>query len=141
MRFLLPYFKIFHGSFNILVILLLIYQGWLGINIMKNRTFYNLQIYKIIIRHRKFCPFLVCLGLLGFFAGIILIYIDKDHLFEYPLHFIVGLLISLSLIETFLSSKKISSGKKDSRKIHSRFGFFTILLYIIQIILGIKILF
>lgn len=140
MNFLIPYFKIFHGLFNIVVMLLIIYQGWLGLRIRRNRIFSNNSVFKIIMIHRKIGPFLFELGLVGFLAGVTLIYIDKGYIFEYPLHFIVGLLISLSLVMTFFSSKKIRPKKTEWRKIHLKFGLLTILLYLIQVILGIMIL-
>ncbi len=90
--------------------------------------------------HRKEGPIFAVLGVAGYLAGAGLILIDKGHLFEYPPHMIVGSCIALLIITTFIISKKIKGPESSWRTPHFMIGLFILLLYIIQIYLGLGIL-
>jgi hypothetical protein len=135
------YLKLIHGAFNALVMLLLIYQGWAGLNIRKIRRAGRPPDFRMIKRHRKNGPFFTILGCLGFIAGIIIVYLDEGKIFEYPLHFIIGLVITFSLITTYLISKRISGAESPLRTPHFILGIGVLVLYLVQIFLGLGILF
>jgi hypothetical protein len=136
----IPYLKIVHGSFNTIVMFLFLYQGWLGLTIRRQRKGGRSPILKIIRRHRKFGPIFVFWGVIGFLAGLTLVYIDEGRVFEYPLHFIMGSLITLSLVTTFLISRRIRSDNPSWRTPHFMLGLLIIFFYFIQIFLGLGIL-
>jgi uncharacterized membrane protein YwaF len=83
----------------------------------------------------------VFMGILGFLAGITIAYLDNREVFKYPLHFITGSAITLSILATFLISKKIKGRESPWRTIHFTIGLIIICLYFIQAFLGIGILF
>lgn len=140
-RDFIPDLRIAHGSFNMIVMFLFLYQGWLGLTIRSRRKSGGSPIFKIIKRHRKSGPILVLLGVIGFFAGLTLAYLDHGRVFKYPSHFMMGSLIALSLVTTFIISKQIRSNEPPWRTPHFTLGLFIISFYIIQIFLGLGILF
>jgi hypothetical protein len=138
---IIAYLKPIHGAFNTLVMLLLIYQGWLGLRIRNIRRAGRPPDFKTIKRHRKNGPLFTILGCLGFIAGIIIVYLDEGGIFEYPLHFIMGSVITFSLITTYLISKRISGVESRLRTPHFILGIGILVLYLVQVFLGLGILF
>jgi hypothetical protein len=136
----IAYLRLAHGSYNITIMLLMLYQGFLGVRIRGNRKAGETK-PKIIRRHRKYGPYLVLLGIAGFFAGKTLVYIGHGHFFDNPLHYLNGLLISLLLLAAFFISKKIRSDASGWREPHFITGICIICLYFVQLFLGIGILF
>ena len=133
--------KLIHGAFNMLVMLLLVYQGWAGLKIRNIRRAGKPPDFKTIKRHRKNGPLFTISGCLGFIAGIIIVYLDEGEIFEYPIHFIAGLIITFSLITTYLISKKISGAESPLRTPHFILGIGILVLYLVQVFLGLGILF
>lgn len=136
---LINYLRLLHGSFNITIMFLFIYQGSLGLRIRKGRISLN-QDFRPIKRHRRLGPILALLGVLGFFAGVALVYIDAGNLLKYPPHFIIGLAIASLIITTYTISRKIRSIDSPYRNLHFRIGIIILSLYLIQAILGLGIL-
>jgi len=137
---IIPYLRLAHGSYNMLIMLLFVYQGILGLKIKRQRL-KGQQEFNVIKRHRRLGPILVLLGLSGFFAGVFLVAGDHGHVFHYPLHFITGSVIILFIITTFFISRKIKGIDSPWRVIHFRLGIFILCLYIMQVFLGLGILF
>jgi len=140
-RLIISYLKYIHGLYNILVILLFLYQGWIGLRIRRERIRGTAPTVKIIKRHRRFGPILSLLGISGFFAGLTVVYLDEGHFFEHPLHFIIGLVIILLVIATFSISRRIRGRDSHWRTPHFALGVIIICLYLFQAFLGIGILF
>jgi hypothetical protein len=138
---IIAYLKLIHGAFNALVMLLLIYQGWFGLRIRNIRMAGKPPDFSMIKRHRKNGPLFTILGCLGFIAGAIIVYLDEGEIFEYPIHFITGLVITISLITTYLISKRISGAESRLRTPHFILGIGILFLYFIQVFLGLGILF
>lgn len=138
-REIISYLKPAHGSYNMLIALLFVYQGILGLKIRRQRL-KGQQQFNIIKRHRRLGPFLVLLGLSGFFAGLILVYIDWGEFIKYPLHFATGSAIALSIITAFFISRKIKGQDSLWRDVHFMLGIFILCLYITQVFLGLGIL-
>jgi hypothetical protein len=136
-----PYLKYSHGLYNILVIMLFLYQGWLGLKIRNRRIASNPPDVKFVKRHRKVGPFLAILGISGFAGGIGTAYLSEGEIFEYPLHFLTGLTISSLIILTFLVSKKIRGHESPWRNPHYIIGIVIITLYFFQAYLGIGMVF
>jgi len=136
---MLAYLRLVHGSFNVIVFALIVYQGLLGYRIRKARLA-GIPAGGINRRHRKNGHFLVVLGIAGFFAGVVLVSLDFGHLLKYPLHFINGALISSALVCMFLISRRIRAADTQWRTAHFRIGIVTIVLYVIQLFLGLGIL-
>lgn len=136
---IIAYLKIFHGLYNSLMIFLFLYQGFLGLRIRRERKTGS-RSFHIIKRHRRLGPILTIGSMIGFFAGIFIVFINHRHIFHYPLHFMIGLLIILSVSNTFFISKKIKADDSKFRDIHFRLGLFILSLYIIQAFLGLGIL-
>jgi hypothetical protein len=138
---IIAYLKLIHGAFNTLVLLLLISQGWDGLKIRNIRRAGNPPDFKTIKRHRKNGPLFTILGCLGFIAGAIIVYLDEGEIFEYPIHFITGSVITFLLITTYLISKRISGAESRLRTPHFILGIGVLGIYIFQIFLGLGILF
>ncbi len=136
----IPYLKLAHASFNILVMCLFIYQLSLGLRIRGKRSAGEQPDAKLIKKHRRNGPIFVILGCAGYLGGISILYIDKGKLIQYPLHFITGSLIAISLISTYLISKKIRVTKSLWRTSHFILGIIIVCLYLIQVFLGLNIL-
>jgi hypothetical protein len=134
---ILPYL---HGAYNMLVILLFIYQGWLGMIIRKERLAGRPPVVRITKRHRKFGPVLALMGIFGFFAGVNIVYINYGLLIVYDLHFYTGIVISSLIIATFFISKKIKRNDLLWRTLHLYAGFVIISFYFIEAYIGIRML-
>jgi hypothetical protein len=132
--------RILHGSYNAIVALAFMYQGWLGLKIRSERKTGGARNFDVVRRHRGRGPALALLGILGYVAGATLITIDKGHLFAFPRHHIAGAGIVLLLTVAFLISKKIRGLASPWRTRHFIAGVAMLCLYAAQIFLGLNIL-
>lgn len=130
--------RVLHGTYNALVALAFLYQGWLGLKIRKARRAGGAKDFGVIKRHRSNGRFLALLGILGYVAGATLIYIDKGHFFEYRLHHFVGLSIVILLATTFLVSRKIKGPISPWRTPHFLLGLAILGGYLMQLFLGLN---
>jgi hypothetical protein len=140
-RQLLASLRLVHGSYNSLVMLLFFYHGWLGITIRRARKSKAPLLFAVIKRHRKTGPVLAIMGGLGFLIGLTLILLDTGNVLEYPSHFLVGCTIVLCLLSTFLISRKIKGPDSPYRTPHFVLGIAILCLYLIEVFLGIGVLF
>lgn len=131
--------KVAHGSFNALLALVFLYQARMGLSIRRGRKRGEPQ-FIAMRRHRRLGPFLVVMGLLGYCLGLILVYIDKGRLLEYPPHLAAGSLIALFLLGQYAVSKKIKGPESPWRTPHLAIGTGLICLYVLQIVIGIGVL-
>ncbi|RJQ15097.1 MAG: DUF4079 family protein [Nitrospiraceae bacterium] len=138
---LIAYLRYVHASYNTLMMCLFIYQGVLGLKIRRARKRGEKPPVSTIKRHRQDGPLLALLGVLGFFAGVTLIFLDYGRLLKYPVHFIMGLIMALSITATFIISKKIEGPESAWRNAHFRLGVLILSMYPVQVFLGIGILF
>ena len=136
---IIEYMRFAHGAFNIGVALMILYQGWLGFRIRKNRLGKTPD-FKAIKRHRLVGPYLVAAGIAGFLFGVALVYIDQGRVFQFPLHSVFGALIACSLAATYVISRKIKAGPP-WRSPHFSLGVWVVCLYMVQVLLGLSILF
>ena len=136
----IAYLKLLHGAYNTVMMFLFMYQGLLGLKIRRQRVRGG-QNFSIVKRHRKLGPVLALMGVAGFIAGMIVIYIDKGHVMEYPLHFLTGMSIALSITAAFLISRNIKGADSPWRTPHLIIGIVILCLYLVQVTLGIGILF
>lgn len=132
----LSYLRLLHGAYNTCMLALFVYQGILGRRIRRSGD----RPLDTIRRHRKTGPVAAALGMSGFVAGMIVVYLDAGHIFKYPLHFINGLMIVLLILATYLLSKKIRGSAPVWRNRHYTAGILIIVLYCIQAVLGLGIL-
>jgi hypothetical protein len=135
----LEYLKLGHGFFNFLVMLLFIRQGWLGLKIRRNRLA-GTPILTAIKRHRRSGPIAAALAPCGFLAGMTLSLIDHGRIFYYPYHFLNGAALVLCIGATFLVSRKLKGPAPPWRTIHAVLGIVILLLYPLQVVLGLGIL-
>lgn len=133
---LISYLKLLHGGYNAVVILLFVYQGILGLRIRKSE---NKPVH-IARRHRKTGPVLAILGILGFIAGMTVVFLDKRRIIKYPFHFITGLTIVSLIVTTFIISRKIKGADTYWRNRHYALGILIITCYFLQALLGLGIL-
>ena len=131
--------KVAHGSFNTLLVLVFLYQARLGFTIRK-RSENGEHRFITIRRHRRLGPFLVVMSLSGYFFGLILVYIDKGRMLEYPLHLVVGSLIVLFVLGQYALSKKIKGRESWWRRPHLVVGMGIVCLYLLQILIGLVVL-
>ncbi len=133
------YLKLIHGVFNGAVFAAFLYQASLGLRIRTGRTRRHPD-FAVIKRHRTLGPLLVLLGLSGFVAGGVVVSLDHGRMFKYPLHFFVGLAIAAVAVITFVVSKRIRAGDSPWRSAHLFLGIALLVLYLIQVTLGLGIL-
>ncbi|HTP04236.1 MAG TPA: DUF4079 family protein [Nitrospirota bacterium] len=138
---LFPSLRLVHASYNSLVMLLFFYHGWLGITIRRARKSKAPLPLAAVKRHRKTGPVLAIMGGFGFLIGFSLTLLDSGNILEFPAHFIVGCSIVLCLLSTFLISRKIKGPDSPYRTPHFVLGITVLCLYLIQVLLGIGVLF
>jgi hypothetical protein len=136
----LDYLRIGHGSYNTIVALVFVYQGWLGLKIRKERKAEGTRDFDVVRRHRNRGPILVLLGILGYVAGAVLITVDKGHLFKYPLHNAVGLGIVILLTATFIIARQIRGPESPWRIRHVILSIGILCLYLVQLFIGLNVL-
>lgn len=133
--------RIVHGSYNTIVALAFVHQGWLGLKIRKERKAAGARDFDVVKKHRNRGPILVLSGILGYVAGAMLIYVDKGHLFKYPLHSIVGSGIVILLAATFFIAREIKGPESPWRTRHALVGIGILCLYLVQLFIGLNVLF
>ncbi len=136
----LDYGKILHGGFNAIVAFLFMYQGSLGWMIRKQRRAADKRNFAIIKRHRATGPVLSWLAMAGYGAGGLLTFVDKGHLFAHPVHMIVGSFLIICILTTFIISRRIRGPESPWRTVHFVIGICILLLYAVQIFIGLNIL-
>ena len=136
----IAYFKLAHGFFNVSMMALFVYQGWMGYLIRSARTAGQALPIDAVRRHRKAGPVFALWGALGFAAGIIMVLLDKGRILEYPLHFFVGLSIVLCICGVYVISRRIKGPDPQFRNIHFGLGLLLLTLYVVQVLLGLGIL-
>ena len=134
------YFKTAHGFFNLSMLALFCFQGWMGYLIRQARTSGLPAPPDAVRRHRKAGPVFALWGVMGFFAGVITIMLDKGRVLEYPLHFLTGLSIALCIGGVYTVSRRITATDPSFRNIHFVLGMCLLTLYVIQVLLGLGIL-
>ncbi len=135
----IAYLKLFHGFYNTAVMVLFLCQGFFGLIIRRERKA-GIQSFKIINKHRKLGLVLTPVSIIGFLVGGIVVYLDHGYIFHYPIHFMTGLLIALSVMTTFIISKRIKGLDDIWRDRHYVLGIMIIAIYPIQVFLGLGIL-
>jgi hypothetical protein len=128
--------KILHGLYNITIMFLFFYQGWLGLKIRRERTAGGTRDFSVIKRHRKNGPVFSLLGVLGFLAGLGLVYLTKGFFLIHPLHFFVGLGLVLLIGTTYVLSQKIKGPGSSLRTTHFIMGLLLLGLYVLQVFIG-----
>lgn len=131
--------RIAHGSYNIFVMMLFFYQGFLGLRIRIERKKGN-QYVRAIRKHRKSGPVLVGMGIAGFFAGLTVVYIDHGNILKFPYHLIAGSILMASILIQLFISRKINPSAIGLRDKHFMVGIIIICLYLIQALLGVNLL-
>ena len=140
-RQLLSSLRLVHGGFNTFVVLLFFYHARLGITIRRARMARGPLPFPMIKRHRKGGPVLAALGIAGFCIGFTLVMLDSGKVLQFPAHFLVGCTIVLCLITTFVLSRKIKGPDSPYRTPHFYLGIATLCLYLVNVVLGIGVLF
>ncbi len=140
-RHILSYLRLVHAFYNSSVMLLFFYHGWMGITIRRLRKAGGPLPFPVIRRHRKFGPPLVILGIIGFFIGFTLVLIDTGRVLEYPPHLFTGLAIAVLLPVIFAVTRKIKGPDSPYRNPHFMLGVLLLFLYVIEVCLGVGVLF
>jgi len=138
---LLASLRLVHGSYNSIVATLFFYHGWLGITIRRARKSKAPLPFAAIKRHRRTGPFLVVMGGLGFLIGLTLVLLDSGNVLQFSAHFLVGCIIVLCLLFTFLISRKIKGPDSPYRTPHFVLGIAILCLYLVEVFLGVGVLF
>ena len=135
----IAYLKLLHGLYNSIVFIMIFYQGLLGLKIRRGRKSGKMS-FSIIKKHTRLGPILTVESIIGFIAGLLIVFLDYGHVFKYPLHFIMGLMIVLSVLTTYCISKRIGAVDPIWRNRHYMLGILIISFYLIQVTLGLSIL-
>jgi hypothetical protein len=140
LRQLVPWLALAHGALHMVLLLLFIYQGWLGWRIRKARRAGGALPRTALAGHRRNGPLLAVFCLLGFVAGLFIVLLDAGRVGVYPLHLLLALIIVLNLSALFLVSRKIRAGAEPWRGAHRWLGILLLCLYPLQALLGLSIL-
>jgi hypothetical protein len=133
--------RIVHGLYNTLVMVLFLYHGWLGLTIRRARKAGKQLPFPAIKRHRRAGPFLAGAGITGFFIGFSTVMLHTGKVLEYPEHLFTGLAIVLLLSLTFVLSRQIKGPVSAYRTPHAIIGAAILCLYMLQVFIGIGVLF
>lgn len=136
----IAYAKLAHGFFNICMLCLFCYQGWIGLRIRKRRLAGLQAPLEAVRQHRRLGPVFALWGVLGFFAGMMVVLLDKGRLAEYPLHLAGGAGVAAVLAGLYAASRRIAAGDEAYRDIHFGLGMLLLALYVVQSFLGLAIL-
>lgn len=140
-QLLLTILKPAHGLFNILVLTLFLWQGWMGLMIRRARLAGEATPFAIVKRHRGIGPIAAMLAIAGYLAGISLVLYDKGTIFEHPLHLAVGSVLITALAATVALSRMIKGTMQSIRAWHFRLGIVTLILFIAEVFFGLEVLF
>jgi hypothetical protein len=135
-RQLLADLRLVHGIYNSFVVLLFLYQGWLGLRIRRERRARASQSVPVIRRHRRAGPVFALMGGFGFLFGLTLVLLDTGNILTYKFHFFTGFLIIVLLIATYRISRDIKGPDSPFRTLHYVLGIFIICLYCANVFLG-----
>jgi Na+/H+ antiporter NhaD/arsenite permease-like protein len=138
-RQLIGYLRLLHGVFNVSVMVLFIYQGWVGLGIRRERSA-GVTTPALIKKHRTAGPVLALFGLFGFISGIVIVLVHFGTLVKYPPHLAAGTALALCIIATFSISRRIRARVPDWRTLHFALGLGILSLYAAQVFLGLGIL-
>jgi hypothetical protein len=137
---LLANLRLVHGLFNSTVMLLFFYHARNGLLIRRARRANAPLPILAIKRHRRMGPLLALLGAGGFAAGLTLVIVDTGKILRYPLHFFVGVTILLMLFLTYRLSRKIVGPDAPQRDLHFLLGIIILVLYLVNVVLGVGVL-
>ena len=140
MRQLIGYLRLLHGAFNIGAMFFSLYQGWTGLRIRRERDI-GVMTPSLIKKHRTAGPVLALSGLFGFISGTVIVLVHFGTLVKYPPHLAVGTALALCIIATYSISRKIRTRLPDGRTLHFALGIGTLILYAVQVFLGLGLLF
>ncbi len=138
---LLSDLQLIHAFYNITVVLLFWYQAWLGMKIRRTRQNRAQLPFSAIKRHRKGGPIFAAAAFAGYFMGLFVVFLDKGKIFEHRLHFLTGSAIMLLITANIVISRRIKGQSPVYRNRHFLTGIAVLGLYLLQIFLGIGILF
>ena len=141
MQAIISYSGYIHGLFNMVVILFFLYQAWLGFRIRRDRMTRTPASSATIRRHRNVGPVVSVAGVVGFLTGIAVVYLHDGHLLEQPVHFTLGLSITLVIVTVYFLSLKIRGYTSPWRTLHFAAGMLVLFLYFLQAFVGFEILF
>ncbi len=136
-RHLLAGLRLVHGAYNGTMLLLFLYQGWIGLGIRRARKAKLPPSFPMIKRHRRLGPVLVILGGFGFLDGLTLVLLDTGRILELPPHLFTGLTILVLLIVTYKISRKIKGPDPLYRDRHFALAVALICFYIVNVVIGI----
>jgi uncharacterized protein DUF4079 len=136
----MDYLKLLHGTYNTLMMALFIRQGWLGFTIRRARRGGMPLPLMAVRRHRQRGPILAAMAFVGFLAGATLSYVDNGHILRYPVHFAGGATLMLAIGATYLVSRQIKGGASRWRTVHFGIGIAILILYPLQVLLGLGVL-
>jgi hypothetical protein len=94
---------------------------------------------ELVRRHRKAGPVFAVWGAMGAMAGALLVLLDKGRIFEHRLHFLGGLAATILLFAAYASSRQIRGAEAEPRDMHYKYGTLLLVLYFVQVLLGISI--
>lgn len=140
-QLLLTILKPAHGLFNLLVLTLFLYQAWEGILIRRARLGGSAIPFSAVKTHRKIGPISIILAIAGYFAGIFLVWYDTGDFVKHPLHLATGSLLILTILASYLVSRRIKADTPALRTVHFRLGIIVLTLFLVEIVLGLGILF
>jgi hypothetical protein len=135
-KHLLAYLRPVHGAYNAIVMLLFLYQGWLGLRIRRDRRARAPLPIPVVKRHRRMGPVLVILGAFGFLEGLTLVLLDSGRVLEFPPHLFTGLTIVVLLLATYKISRDIKGPDSPYRTPHFILGIAILCLYLVNVVIG-----
>lgn len=139
-RFLIPSLQAGHGLLNLSLFAAFLYQGRLGWLIRRNRQTAKPQDVRIVRRHRTLGPILTVLLPAGYLTGLFLSYLHNGVWAKYPFHLAGGSLLVVATGATWLISRNIRGAQSPWRTPHFLLGLPILIIFLIQVFLGLNVL-
>lgn len=134
--------RLAHGAFNIVVMLLFWYQAWMGMKIRKARRLTREALpFNLIRRHRKSGPVYAGMALFGYLFGIVIVFLHERHFLEHPVHFFTGTALIVVITISIVLSRRIQGQQSAFRTAHFISGVFLLVLFFLQVLFGLGVLF
>jgi len=138
---LLYQLRMVHGIYNACITFLFFYLGLQGFIVRRARLSHQPLPFSAIKKHRRMGPVFAVLGMLGFFSGLTLIIVHTGRIFEYPSHLVVGLTVLILILWTLNLSRRIKGTDSLQRRQHFIIGIAILIVYLVEMFLGIRLLF
>jgi hypothetical protein len=137
---IVPLLQIGHGVFNGALFVGFISQGVLGWRNRRRRLAGTPPDFTLVKKHRSRGPFLAALAPAGYLAGLLTAFLHRGMVVTAPAHLACGTLLVALVGAALLVSRKIRGPQSPWRTPHFLLGIAVVVVFAIQVFLGLDVL-